>query len=133
MSALYPTLGDIVGYHRRVCLALGQSVPPVISLEKLEAAVARPSSDYFGEELFPSFVEKAAALLQAIVIGHPFMDGNKRAGLGGAMLLLELNGIVPETSNDVALYDLVIAVASGALRDVPEIADRLRTLFALPD
>ncbi len=49
------------------------------------------------------------------------------------MLLLELNGIVPETSNDVALYDLVIAVASGALRDVPEIADRLRTLFALPD
>ncbi len=61
------------------------------------------------------------------------MDGNKRAGLGGALLLLEMNGVIPETSNEAALYDLVIAVASGDMREVPEIAGRLRALFALSE
>jgi death on curing protein len=133
VTARYPTIDDIVRYHRRVCLGLGQAVPPVIAFEKLEAAVARPATDYFGEEQFPTLTEKAAALLQAIVIGHPFLDGNKRAGLGAAMLLLEMNGAFPEASDDRALYDLVIAVASGEIREVPEIAARLRELFGLPE
>lgn len=131
--AAYPTLADVVAYHRRVCLGLGQQVPPVISIEKLEAAIVRPAVDYFGEEVFPTLAEKAAALLQAIVIGHPFLDGNKRAGLGAAMLLLEMNGQAPETDDDDGLYDLVIAVASGEMREVPEIAARLRELFGLAE
>ena len=39
-----------------------------------------------GEELYPSFEEKAANLLYLIIKNHPFVDGNKRIG---ALLFLQ--------------------------------------------
>jgi death-on-curing protein len=123
----YVTGDDVIAYHRRILLEYGQS-PLVINAARLDAAIARPQSTAFGEEAFPTLSEKAAALLQAIVIGHPFADGNKRAGLGAALLMLELNGISRDTTLP-PLYDFVIAVTTGELREVADIAARLRELF----
>ena len=44
------------------------------------AVLARPQSDYFGVELFPSVFDKAAALLHGFVTTQYFFDGNKRTG-----------------------------------------------------
>jgi death-on-curing protein len=33
-----------------------------------------------GNDLYPTLVEKAAALGYSIIQNHPFIDGNKRAG-----------------------------------------------------
>jgi hypothetical protein len=33
-----------------------------------------------GEELYPTIVEKAAALGYSLIQNHPFLDGNKRTG-----------------------------------------------------
>jgi death-on-curing protein len=123
----YVTRDEVIAYHRRVLLDSGQS-PLVINPGRLDAAIARPQSSAFGEEAFPGLVEKAAALLQAVVVGHPFADGNKRAGLGAALLFLELNGVKRETTLP-PLYDFVIAVTTGELREVEDIAARLRELF----
>ncbi len=123
----YVTRDEVVAYHRRVLLDSGQS-PLVINSGRLAAAIARPQSTAFGEDAFPSLAEKAAAILQAIVIGHPFADGNKRAGLGAALLFLELNGVRSETTLP-PLYDFVIAVTVGELREVEDIAARLREFF----
>ncbi len=84
----------------------------------------------FGEEAFPTLALKAAALLHGIVTGHPFLDGNKRAGLGGTLLLLGQNGVTTWPTAD-EVVDLTLAVATGELREVEEIAARIRTLFAL--
>jgi death-on-curing protein len=100
----------------------------LLSLEKLESAVARPLTESFGVEFFPSLAEKAAALLQGIVIAHPFMDGNKRAGFAAMMVFLRRNGAYEVVDHD-AIYDFVIAVTTGRLREVPDIAERLRELF----
>lgn len=121
------TRGEVIAYHRRVLLDSGQS-PLIINSGRLDAAIARPQATAFGEEAFPTLAEKAAAILQAIVIGHPFADGNKRAGLGAALLFLELNGIKRDSTLP-ELYDFVIAVTTGELREVSDIADRLRGLF----
>lgn len=59
----------------------------------LEAALHRPQSTGFGEELFPTLVEKAAVLLHGIATSHAFLDGNKRTALIGALAFLELNGV----------------------------------------
>jgi death on curing protein len=49
-------------------------------------------SIYFGRELYPSVVEKAAALGFQIITKHVFNDGNKRTGLQVCYVFLVLNG-----------------------------------------
>lgn len=45
---------------------------------------------------------------------HPFVDGNKRAGLLSALVFLDLNGFCIDRSSG-ALYDLTMAVAEGRI------------------
>lgn len=87
----------------------------------LQAAAARPQATAFGEEAYPSLDTKAAALLQSIVAGHPLIDGNKRLGWIALRLFYRLNDADVRPAHDAA-FELVVAVASGELRDVPQIA-----------
>ena len=90
----------------------------------LQSAVARPQATAFGEEAYPDLDQKAAALLHAIVAGHPLVDGNKRLGWVATRLFYRMNGAdLGAQPNDA--YDVIVAVASGELRDVPAIAERL--------
>ncbi len=129
MTIRYVTFDGIVAYHAQVMRSSSQP-PLLISPEKLGAAIARPQSTVSGEEAFPSLPQKAGALLQSIVVGHPFLDGNKRAGLGAMLAFLELNEIPVDVADDDALCDFVIAVTTGELREVEDIARRLQELFA---
>ena len=90
----------------------------------LQAAVARPQATAFGEEAYPTLDEKAAALLQSIVAGHPLVDGNKRLGWIAIRLFYRLNDADVRPTPDEA-FDLVVSVASGDRRDVTEIAGTL--------
>ena len=51
---------------------------------ELEAAIARPSMTFGGEDSIADLAAKAAALLHSLVLNHPFLDGNKRAGAAAA-------------------------------------------------
>ena len=90
----------------------------------LQSAAARPQATAFGEEAYPSLDAKAAALLQSIVAGHPLVDGNKRLGWVAVRLFYRMNGEDFRPERDDA-FDLVVAVASGELREIPAIADLL--------
>ncbi|MCC7365348.1 MAG: type II toxin-antitoxin system death-on-curing family toxin [Dehalococcoidia bacterium] len=129
MSTRYLSLPEVIEIQRQAVLHAGFS-PVLIDRGKLESAVARPATEAFGEELFPTLAEKAAALLQALVIAHAFLDGNKRVAAASAALFLELNGVIAEPDDD-AYYDLVIAVTTGELREVDDIAPKLAAHFAL--
>ncbi len=50
------------------------------NIQILESALLRPFQKFEGEELYNSPIRKAAALIESIVVNHPFVDGNKRAG-----------------------------------------------------
>lgn len=91
----------------------------------LESAAARPQTTVFGADAYPELHSKSAALLISICKNHALIDGNKRLALAATIVMLGINGWVLTMTNDEA-YDLVIAVASGDLNDVPEVADRLR-------
>jgi len=90
----------------------------------LQAAAARPQVTAFGDEAYPNLDLKAAALLHAIVGGHPLVDGNKRLGWVATRLFYRMNGADLRSQSEDP-YELVTAVASGELRDVPTIAERL--------
>lgn len=98
----------------------------------LQAAVARPQATAFGEEAYPMLDEKAAALLQSIVAGHPLVDGNKRLGWIAIRLFYRLNDADVRPTPDEA-FDLVVSVASGDRRDVTEIAGTLARWRTAPE
>lgn len=97
----------------------------VRDLGLLEAALARPQASAFGEDAYPSTVEKAAALIHSIARNHALVDGNKRLALAGGIAFLGINGLRLTMSNDEA-YDLIISIATGQLDDVQDIAGVLR-------
>ena len=96
---------------------------PVRDVGLLESAVARPRTNLFGEDAYPTLTTKAAALLHSICRNHALVDGNKRLAWLAATVFLDINGAAVTPSQDEA-FELVMAVAEGTL-DVPEIAERL--------
>lgn len=96
----------------------------------LESALAQPQTSFSGQYLHADLYEMSAAYLFHIVSNHPFVDGNKRAGLLCALVFLRLNGVEILDSGE-SLYRLTYDTAAGLL-DKPKIADHLRRLAA-PD
>ena len=68
--------------------------------------------------------DKAAALLHSIVRNHALVDGDKRLGLAAVIAFYGVNGRRLTMTNDEA-YDLVMAVATGNVEDVAQIAQLL--------
>ena len=101
-------------------LATGGSVE-VRDIGLLESAAARPRALAFGADAYATLHDKAAALLHSIVRNHALVDGNKRLGLAAVIAFYGVNGRRLTMTNDEA-YDLVIAVASGNVEDVAQIA-----------
>jgi death on curing protein len=56
----------------------------------LRLSVERPWMTVFGEPLYGTPFQKAAAIADAIVRNHPFNDGNHRSALAAAHLVLGL-------------------------------------------
>lgn len=91
----------------------------------LESALARPRASAFGEDAYPDLHAKAAALLHSLARDHALVDGNKRLAFAATLAFLGINGQRLTLTDDQA-YDLVIAVATGELDDVPRVAGVLR-------
>lgn len=92
----------------------------------VDAAASRPRASAFGEDAYPSLELKAAALVQSVARNHALVDGNKRLALASVIATFGLNGRRLTLTNDEA-YNLIIAVATGELEDVADIAERLHT------
>lgn len=87
----------------------------VRDINALESALARPFQTFDGNELYPDYRQKAACLLESILINHPFIDGNKRTGYTLMRLyLMRFSTDLRATPDEK--YSLVVGVASGTLR-----------------
>lgn len=115
----------------RVVLAVieARGLGPVRDLGLLESALARPLTTLMGQDAYPTLESKAAALLHSVCLNHALVDGNKRLAALATMVFLDINGREPTLTND-ELFDLTMAVASGDLRDVEEIATHLPTTLS---
>jgi death on curing protein len=80
----------------------------------LESAVAQAQASFGGQFVHEGIFAMAAAYLFHIVSNHPFVDGNKRAGMLAAIVFLDLNGISTARPSD-ALYELTMGVAEGRI------------------
>jgi death-on-curing protein len=83
--------------------------------EALQSALGRPFQTFDNTELYPSPIEKAASLLESILLNHPFVDGNKRTGYTAMRLLLIQNGY-DITASQNEKYKFIIGIASGDIK-----------------
>ncbi|HEY6041177.1 MAG TPA: type II toxin-antitoxin system death-on-curing family toxin [Anaerolineae bacterium] len=109
----YLDLEQVLRIHERAVVQYGGSLG-VRDQGLLESALAAPQQTMFGQDLYPDLASKAAILNFSLVKNHPFVDGNKRTGLLGLLLFLNLNGSTLNGSND-DLYDFPIDLATSRL------------------
>jgi death-on-curing protein len=92
----------------------------VRDLGLLASAAARPQMTAFGNDAYPSFEDKAAALMHSVARNHALIDGNKRLAWSATRVFCLLNGRDLAMPIDDA-EAMVVDVAAGRL-DVPELA-----------
>jgi death-on-curing protein len=66
----YLTLGQVLELHRRLVERFGSSAG-IRDLGSLESALAQPHMTFGGKDLYPTIVDKAAALGFSLVLNHP--------------------------------------------------------------
>ena len=105
------SLDEVLSIHAHQIAVYGGSLG-IRDVGLLQSALHMPEATAFGQELHPTLHEKAAAYLFHIVRNHPFIDGNKRAGLSVCLAFLDAEGFFVGASED-DLVELVLGVARG--------------------
>lgn len=107
------TTDEVLELHRLVIAQSGGG-SGVRDPGVLDSALAQPRMTFGGDDLYPTVVEKAAALGFSLVMNHPFVDGNKRIGHAAMETFLVLNGYEIVASTDEQ-ERVVFAMAEGRL------------------
>jgi death-on-curing protein len=115
---------QILFIHARVVEETG-GTHGVRDLNMLLSALGRPSATFDEEDLIPGIFTKAAALLDALIRNHPFIDGNKRTGIVAASLFLHQNGYRLIAKNE-ELVSIGLGVAQSKF-NLNELARWLKT------
>jgi death-on-curing protein len=107
-------LHDVLNIHHILIDKFGGS-KGVRDQGLLESAIHRPFATFDNAELYPEAVDKAAAVLESILINHPFLDGNKRTAYVIMRLILLENEMDIEADQEDK-YKMVIAASTGEFR-----------------
>jgi death on curing protein len=78
------------------------------------AAISRPYQTFDSNELYPTPIDKAAAVFESIISNHPFLDGNKRTAYTLMRMALNKYNLTLNTAL-LNRYNFVMQAASGQL------------------
>jgi death-on-curing protein len=107
----YLTIEQVIELHDEMLKRYG-GLHGIRDKNLLWSAIDAPKAAMFGQEMYPSVYEKAAAYLSHLVCNHPFNDANKRTGFTVTLVFLEVNS-VKQAFQKEDLENLVIEVAKG--------------------
>lgn len=97
----YLTTADVLGIHAVLLHSYGGGAG-IRDLGSLESAAFRPQSGYYQD-----IVEEACALLESLLVNHPFVDANKRTAFAACAVFLRINGY-RVASDDATLYAVIL-------------------------
>jgi len=113
-------ISDVIAIHEEIIRTSG-GAQGILFEGILESCMERHETDIFGYQPFQDAFEKAAALMQCIIVFHPFLDGNKRTGIVIAKMFLEINGFSLDAStNECVEFTIKIAQEQVAITEIVE-------------
>jgi death on curing protein len=105
--------------------ALVQGAPaPVRDYGLLDAASHRPRATLFGQDVYATVHERAAALLESVCRNHALVDGNKRLAWAATAVFYGLNGYDLDPPSTHEAVEPVVTVASEH-PELAKVAERL--------
>jgi len=107
-------------------IEIGSAIIPDFKIRDiglLESAANRPQTTIYGKDAYPTFADKAAALMHSLARNHCLIDGNKRLAWSATRAFCLMNGLDLKFKIDTA-ESLVVATAKGEL-DVAALSKRL--------
>ena len=87
----YLTTDEVIQLQADIIDRTG-GLPGIKDRGMIDSAVAQPQMTFGGEDLYPTLVEKSAAIGFSLACNHGFEDGNKRIGHAAMETFLVLNG-----------------------------------------
>ena len=123
MTRDYLATAEILAVHAVLLKRYG-GADGVRDIGAMEAAAFRPQTGYYAD-----VVLEACALLESLLINHPFMDGNKRTAFAACDVFLRINGL-RITAGWERLYELMLRwIALASNERFRAMADDLRPLI----
>lgn len=122
---VYLSLAQVLALHKLSLQRFG-GVEGIRDKALFESAVMRPMQSVMGQDAYPDVFSKTAALLESLVLNHPFLDGNKRTAFIASIVMLEVNGW-KFCAEEMDAADFVLAVAAGKIKGVEKIAAWLKS------
>lgn len=107
------TVEQVIALHSQLIAASG-GVDGVRNKGLVESSLSNVFDIYFGVDRYPTIEEKASRLCYSLIKNHAFLDGNNRIGIFVMLVLLEINGIVLECT-DEELVHLRIGIAASQI------------------
>ena len=115
---IYPSYEDYMGLVTLMRAEFDSSIFGQERDDGFKSAIGQIRQSFGGQELYPTFEEKAATLLYLVVKNHAFVDGNKRIAAACFLLFLQQNQRLQSTRNtptvsNEALASLTLFVAAS--------------------
>lgn len=113
----YLSESQIIEINRRA-IELYSSKEPigVVDSNALNMIVEQPKQHVFGEEEYPTIIDKAAFIYQRLVLKHVFINANKRTAFYALNIFLEMNNHTLEVVTDEAVA-FTVKIATDTLSD----------------
>lgn len=114
------TFQEIVHINRRMLskfgiTSLSDSLDNLLNPGSLEYILSACQGLIFGQDLYPTVINKAAAICYNIITRHVFHDGNKRTGLEVCRQILELNNY--KIAIDREAMEVILSVGAGEISE----------------
>jgi death-on-curing protein len=88
----YLTLKEVIAINASIILRYspGEQIG-ILNNSLLESAVYRPQQSAFGEDAYPTIMEKSAAIFESLGQNHAFQNANKRTAFMALVVFLSNN------------------------------------------
>lgn len=110
---LYPSCTQVLEMNRQLIDLKGGEYSPPFNLRNpgsVDLILDTIQEEIFNTEMYPGLYKKVAILIWKIIVGHIFMDGNKRTGMMAGLFMMAANGRpVKATQDEIVKIALRIA------------------------
>ena len=117
----YLTIDEVIAIHDDLIIAFGGSLG-IRDFNLLHSAISRSTVTFISIDLYISVFDKAAALLESLILNHAFVDGNKRTAYVSCARFLYINGYILNLEHrEIVKFVLRVEKEKTSIREISKI------------